>query len=158
MGFQVFLIPSLDDHEQAIVWQLQTLAQSYGITLKTAKRTRFTLLSSSDSAEIQNSDAVVVIVTKPLGSHSTTELGKAQTCKKPIFWLIEQQLASSLKPRSLSVAIFDRDESISEVAKKIESAMKGQKGANEAKIALGWLLSITAALFILDTLAAPDNT
>jgi hypothetical protein len=157
MAFQIFLIPSLYEPELAIVWQLQTLAQAYDMTLKTARRTRLKLVSSADAAEIHRSDAVVVIATRPLGDHSKAELQAAQAARKPIYWLMEQGITNGLKRQPANVVLFNRDESIHEVAERIHRIVAKQKSSKEARTALGWLLGIGAALFILDALVTPDT-
>jgi len=157
MAFQVFLVPSLHQPELAIVWQLQTLAQAYDLTLKTAKRTRLTPLSSADAAEIRRSDAVVVIATRPLGDHSNAEVREAHSARKPIYWLMERGIASGIRRQRQNVVLFDRNESITVVAEKIDRVVARQKSSKEVQTALGWLLGIGAALFILDALTTPDR-
>lgn len=159
MAFQVFLVPSLNPSEQASIWQLQTLAQAYELTLKTARRTRQALLSAVDAAEINRSDAVVVIVTRPLGDRAVAEIKAATKVRKPLYFLVERTLAttvSRLVPHP-NIVPFDREEGIEGVAKQIRRAVQKDKTSKEMQTTLGWLLGIGAALFVLGSLASTEN-
>lgn len=159
MAFQVFLVPSLDPSEQASIWQLQTLAQAYGLTLKTARRTRHVLLSAADAAEIYRSDAVVVIVTRHLGDRAVAEVKAATKASKPLYFLVEQSLATPVRRlvRHPNIVTFHRDEGIEGVADRIHRVVQKYKSSKEMKTTLGWLLGIGAALFVLGALASPEN-
>lgn len=159
MAFQVFLVPSLNPSEQASIWQLQTLAQAYGLTLKTARRTRQALLSAVDAAEINRSDAVVVIVTRPLGDRAVAEIKAATKVRKPLYFLVERTLATTVSRlvRHPNIVPFDREEGIEGVAKQIRRAVQKDKTSKEMQTTLGWLLGIGAALFVLGSLASTEN-
>jgi hypothetical protein len=159
MGYQVFVVPALNRVEQASVWQLQTLAQAYGLTLKTARRSRYSVLSAADKAEIARSDAVVMIVTKPLSDWAKAELEAASKAHKPIYFLVEKALAKVLNgDRSGRLIVpFSRDEPIEDVAQKIHEVVQKGKASKEARTALGWLLGIGAGLFVLGALAEAED-
>ncbi len=159
MAFQVFLVPSLNPSEQASIWQLQTLAQAYGLTLKTARRTRHALLSAVDAAEINRSDAVVVIVTRPLGDRAVAEIKAATKVRKPLYFLVEKSLTTTVSRlvRHPNIVPFDREEGIEGVAKQIRRAVQKDKTSKEMQTTLGWLLGIGAALFVLGSLASTEN-
>lgn len=161
MAFQVFLVPSLNPSEQASIWQLQTLAQAYELTLKTARRTRQALLSAVDAAEINRSDAVVVIVTRPLGDRAVAEIKAATKVRKPLYFLVERTLATTVSRLGLvrhpNIVPFDREEGIEGVAKQIRRAVQKDKTSKEMQTTLGWLLGIGAALFVLGSLASTEN-
>src|SRR3990167_140368 len=159
MAFQVFLVPSLNPSEQASIWQLQTLAQAYGLTLKPARRTRHALLSAVDAAEINRSDAVVVIVTRPLGDRAVAEIKAAAKVRKHLYFLVEKSLATTVSRlvRHPNIVPFDREEGIEGVAKQIRRAVQKDKTSKEMQTTLGWLLGIGAALFVLGSLASTEN-
>lgn len=155
----MFLVPSLNPSDQASIWQLQTLAQAYGLTLKTARRTRHVLLSVADAAEINRSDAVVVIVTKPLGDRADAEVKAATKGHKPLYFLVEQSLAAPVRRlvHHPNILTFHRDEGIEGVAIRIQQVVQKVKSSKEMKTTLGWLLGIGTALFVLGALASPEN-
>jgi len=158
VGYQVFLIPSLNKIEQASVWQLQTLAQAYEMTLKTARRTRHSTLSAADKAVIACSDAVVPIITRwPLSNWAQAELDAAAKARKPIYSLVEKTHWElfARERQDGGIVPFNRDDAIEDVAQRIHEVVPKEITSKEASTALGWLLGICAGLFVLGYLAEP---
>ena len=158
MALTVFLVPSVTPHDAAAVWQLDLLAQAYGLATRSARRTRATPLSNSDRAGIRDSDAVVAIVTQPLDAHAKAEISFAKQLHRPVLAMLEEGVAlhAANLPAGIHALRFGRNTSIEDIGKAIAqyvSRTTGRHTTAETNTALKWLLGIGIGLFALGALA-----
>lgn len=160
MAFKVFLSHSTDPQEQAIVWRLQTLAVSHGISVFVAPELAAPLrrgplvLSDQVAHAIDTADCVLAIITSATGPAVEKELSYALAKKKLIIPIVEEGIQDEAFVKKLNpVFYFSRLDNPGKVENQVIDFLKHQKVAKENLQAVGALVAIGMGLLLLSELS-----
>lgn len=155
MAYALFFIPSVLPEDGGVVWQLEMIADAHGFEVRKARRTGHTHLSTPDSVRITDSDAAIVLATKPLDEHARRELAHASASRRPVLALVASG-AGVILPPGIDGFEFTRGASMDAVSHRLMTYVT-QRLKKEPSVgtAVAWLLGIGLGLFVLDKMATP---
>jgi len=163
MPFTVFLSYSVDAHEQAIVWRIQTLAAAQGIQVFVPERSGAHLPSSRRSAlledqarqAIDRSDCVLAIITASTGTAVQKELSYALGKNKLIIPIVEEGVPEHFFWNKFNpVFRFSRwDANPGKVEGEVSAFLARQKKDKDLRQGIGAIVAIGLGLLALAALS-----
>jgi len=159
--FNVFISYSGHDHEQSVVWRLQTLAAAQGIHVYVPKRVGFRLPSSRGSqalrlterVAIENADIVLAIITSRTDRAVENELAYALERKKVVIPIVYEGVQLTPLFQNFSVFRFSPFAPPGTLETQIVNYLQERKLDKERLQAAGAVIAVGLGLLLLSAVA-----
>lgn len=158
MSLAVYIAHSVAEAEIAVLWELQASAATHGISAKLASYRPSSALTASRKAELDRSDAIIAIATRPSAALEA-ELSYAVQLGKPVFVYRLERTELKLPKKAVDFVIEPGTTSaqlLSDVADHLRKAKPKLPQDEETSSALGALLGIGALLLVLSLLSSKE--
>jgi hypothetical protein len=161
VAFNVFISYSGHDHEQSVVWRLQTLAAAQGIQVYVPKRVGFRLPSSRGSqglrpterVAIEKADIVLAIIASKTDRAVENELAYALERNKAIVPIVYEGVQLTPLFQNLPVFLFSPVAPPGTLETQIVDYLKERKFDKERLQAAGAVITIGLGLLLLSAVA-----
>lgn len=161
MSFNVFLTHSLGPSEQSLVWRLQTLATSHGISVYVPSRAtlpersrHLSALRSEVRLAIERADCVLAIITVHTSAAVRAELNYALKLGKLIVPIVERGVPDvNYLQRFSKVFWFSDSDPPGKLESEVVDFLKTQKVNREGTQAVGAVVAIGIGMLLLYALA-----